>query len=109
MSFVGGDVGNSAAINFLTGIAESGVTYPYFLPLADGDLLFYHRDRVAGNGLSYLKRFDNETDTWSDVHAPWISNEDSPNAPINYNTYPHDFGVDSNGGLHATWDLSLQR
>lgn len=48
---------------------ESAVTYPKFLTLPDGDVLFLFRELGSGNGDWYLNRYDTGTDTWSPVHA----------------------------------------
>ena len=48
---------------------ESGVTYPKFLALPDGDVLFLFRELGSGNGDWYLNRYDTGTGTWSPVHA----------------------------------------
>jgi hypothetical protein len=48
---------------------ESGVTYPKFQTLPDGDVIFLFREVGSGNGDWYLNRYDTVTDTWSPVHT----------------------------------------
>lgn len=46
---------------------EDAVTYPQFLKLPDGDLLFVFREVASGNGDTYLNRWDTATHTWDNV------------------------------------------
>ena len=48
---------------------EDRVTYPKFLTLPDGDVLFLFREGGSGNGDWFLDRYDTANDTWSPVHA----------------------------------------
>lgn len=48
---------------------EAVVTYPQFLRLPDGDLLFLFREGYSGNGDTYLNRYDLATHAWSPVHS----------------------------------------
>ena len=48
---------------------ENTVTYPIFLTLPDGDLLFLFREGAAGRADWYLNRYDTGTDQWSPLHA----------------------------------------
>ena len=48
---------------------ESGVTYPKFQTLPDGDVLFLFREGGSGSGDWFLNRYDTATDTWAPVHA----------------------------------------
>src|SRR5262249_49125040 len=48
MSLIGASVGNSAAVNNMTGLYNTSVTYPVFYNLPDGDLLFQYRNGVSG-------------------------------------------------------------
>lgn len=47
---------------------EATVTYPQFLKLPDGDLLFLFREGGSGAGDTYLNRYDTATATWDNVH-----------------------------------------
>lgn len=48
---------------------ENAVTYPQFLRLPDGDLLYLFREVASGNGDTYVNRFDITTRTWANVHG----------------------------------------
>jgi BNR repeat-containing family member/F5/8 type C domain/Concanavalin A-like lectin/glucanases superfamily/Bacterial TSP3 repeat len=48
---------------------ENTVTYPQFLRLPDGDLLFIFREVASGNGDTYVNRYDIATHTWANVHG----------------------------------------
>lgn len=47
---------------------ENAVTYPQFLTLPDGDLLYLFREGASGSGDTYLNRYDIATHTWAPVH-----------------------------------------
>jgi len=47
---------------------ETQVTYPKFVTLPDGDLLFMFRMGMYGNGDWYLHRYTTSTATWAPVH-----------------------------------------
>lgn len=47
---------------------ENAVTYPQFLTLPDGDLLYLFREGASGSGDTYLNRYDTATRTWDNVH-----------------------------------------
>jgi BNR repeat-containing family member len=48
---------------------ESSVTYPQFLKLPGGDLLFIFREGASGNGDTYINRYSISTLTWTNVHG----------------------------------------
>lgn len=84
---------------------ETRVTYPEFVNLADGDLLFYYRNGGSGNGDLRLNRYDTQTDAWSQVSAPLIDNASSGSAfPHTVNAYWNTPQVADNGDLHLTWN-----
>src|SRR5690606_32528182 len=71
---------------------ESAVTYPQFLRLPDGDLLFLFRRHSSGNGAAFLTRYSVADKTWRSVHAsggglqqPFISGMWAPT--FDYNPY----------------------
>ncbi|MEN1678383.1 MAG: BNR-4 repeat-containing protein [Planctomycetota bacterium] len=102
LAFIGDSVGNSGAINTMTGSQESRTTYPNFIRIpGSDDLLFNYRTGGSGNGVYRINRFDNATDTWDWADEVWINNTDA--SGLTYNAYPHNLSYDSNGGLHATW------
>lgn len=80
----------------MTGRNEHRVSYPQFLRLPDGDLLFFHRDGGSGRGNLVLSRYTTATRTWSQVHASLIDGEARRSA------YPA-MTVDARGGLHLAW------
>lgn len=80
----------------MTGQLESRVTYPAFLSLPDGDLLFFHRDGGSGRGNLVLSRYRVRDRAWSRVHANLINGEGVRSA------YPA-CTVDSQGRLHLAW------
>jgi hypothetical protein len=51
----------------MIGTNEYSVTYPQFITAGDGSLLFLHRTGGAGNGDSYLNRYNVTTMTWARV------------------------------------------
>ena len=48
---------------------ENTVTYPQFLKLPAGDLLFIFREGASGNGDTYINRYSIATKTWANVHG----------------------------------------
>ena len=84
---------------------ETGLTYPEFVNLDDGDVLFYYRNGGSGNGDLRLNRYDTQTDTWSQVMAPVIDNASSGSTyPYTVNAYWNTPLVGDNGDLHLTWN-----
>jgi hypothetical protein len=85
---------------------EGNVTYPQFLPLPGGDLLYKFREGGSGNGDNFLNRYSSATRTWTNVHrsgsaqAPFIKGTGW--AP-NYNAYWQMPCLDSVGRLHLVW------
>jgi hypothetical protein len=51
----------------MVGTEETSVSYPAFLRLSGGDLLFFYRNGESGNGDTYLNRYAIGSDTWSRV------------------------------------------
>ncbi|MBE2214215.1 MAG: BNR-4 repeat-containing protein, partial [Opitutaceae bacterium] len=80
----------------MTGRLETKVTYPAFLRLPEGDLLFAYRDGASGRGNLVLNRYATATRTWSQVHASLIDGEGERSA------YPA-FHVDRRGTVHLAW------
>lgn len=87
---------------------ESQVTYPQFLRLPDGDLLFLFREVASGNGDTYVNRYDLATHAWTNVHgsastqSPFIKGTGwSPN----YNAYLNmpQLGGPDGDDLILTW------
>ncbi|MES2474847.1 MAG: BNR-4 repeat-containing protein [Verrucomicrobiota bacterium] len=87
---------------------ENLVTYPQFLRLPDGDLLYFFREVASGNGDAFMNRYDIATSTWSNVHisantqAPFIKGTGwNPN----YNPYLNmpQLGGPDGDDLIITW------
>lgn len=107
MNLVGGNVGNSAALNSMTGLYNTSVTYPAFYNLPDGDLLFMYRNGSSGNGDYRLRRYDTATDQWSELGAGadkiWLGRQAPGSSLPEVNAYPNQLAFDSQGNIHATW------
>jgi hypothetical protein len=75
------------------------VTYPRFISMPNGNLLFECRFRWSGYGDSYLREYDGTTKKWTLI-GRYVQGEDvQPDACayINGMTY------DNSGKLHVTW------
>jgi hypothetical protein len=86
---------------------ENSVTYPQFLKLPDGDLLYLFREVTSGNGDTFLNRYDTATRTWDNVHRsgstqlPFIK---GTGWTPNYNAYPNMPQLGGDGDdLFLTW------
>lgn len=80
----------------MLGEHESNVTYPQFLTLPDGRLMFLYRDGSSGNGNLVVNRLDPETQTWSRLHDVLIDGQGQRNAYWQA-------AVDARGSLHVSW------
>ena len=88
---------------------ENTVTYPQFLKLPDGDLLFVFREIASGNGETFITRWDTDTHTWIPVHmnggvqAPFIKGTWAP--AYDYNAYLNmpQLGGPDGDDLIMTW------
>jgi len=85
---------------------ENTVTYPQWLTLPNGDLLYLFREGASGSGDTYLNRYFRATQTWSNVHLngstqlPFIKGRGwTPD----YNAYPNMPCLDPAGNLHLIW------
>ena len=86
-------------------------TYPQFLTMPNGDLLFFCRrggpGGGSGGGDSYLNRYVLSSHTWTNVNMtngvfqPFIKGYWS--ASDNYNAYPNMPCLDAAGNLFLTW------
>jgi hypothetical protein len=90
--------------NTMTG-AENNVTYPQFLLLPGGDLLFLFRQGTSGAGDTFINRYSRATGTWTNQQynaglKPFIKGTGwSPD----YNCYPNLPCLDTNGNLTFVW------
>ena len=80
----------------MLGREESSVTYPAFIRLKSGDLLFFYRDGRSGRGNLVLNRYSTAATTWTRVHDKLIDGEGARSA------YPS-FHYDRRGSLHLAW------
>ncbi len=107
MQFMGGNDGNAAAPNSMTGLYNGGVTYPDFYNLPDGDLLYTWRNGGSGSGDYRVRRYDAATTTWDDLGAGatniWLGRRAPGSTLPDVNGYPNELAFDSNGAIHATW------
>jgi rhamnogalacturonyl hydrolase YesR len=80
----------------MLGREESSVTYPAFVRLRDGDLLFFYRDGRSGRGNLVLNRYSAADTTWTRLHDKLIDGEGARSA------YPA-VHYDRRGTLHLAW------
>ncbi|WP_298327070.1 BNR repeat-containing protein [Haloactinopolyspora sp.] len=77
---------------------ESSVTYPVFLRLQDGTLVFRYREGSSGNGVDIYNAYDEATDQWRALlETPVLDGEGERNA---YAAKPR-LGPD--GDYHMVW------
>lgn len=81
----------------MTGQREDRVTYPQFLRLPDGDLVFFYRDGRSGRGNLVLNRYAAKSGAWTQVHGSLIDGEGQRSA------YPA-MTTDARGTLHLAWN-----
>jgi hypothetical protein len=87
--------------------AEGSVTYPQFLTLPDGDLLYLFREGGSGSGDTYLNRYNLVTRSWTNVHYSggqqmFIKGRGAGWSP-DYNAYPNMPQLDADGNFYLTW------
>ncbi len=80
----------------MTGRHEDSVTYPAFLRLPAGDLLFFYRDGQSGRGNLVLNRYRISNHSWTQAQANLIDGEGRRSAYSNAT-------VDGKGVLHLAW------
>jgi hypothetical protein len=81
----------------MTSRKENRVTYPQFVNLRDGTLLFFYRDGASGNGDLCVNRYRVEDRTWEPVHHPVISGAGQ------FNPYWCRPAVGTDGSLQLAW------
>jgi hypothetical protein len=81
----------------MTGEREDRVTYPQFLRLPSGDLVFFYRDGQSGRGNLVLNRYSTASRRWTQVHPNLIDGGGRRSA------YPA-LMVDAEGRLHLAWN-----
>ena len=92
-----GDI-TSWVVGTMIGSEESSVTYPAFVRGADGRLLFFYRDGVAGNGDVYLNAWEAKERRWRRV-AKLLDGRASGESP-----YLHHVAVDDLGRIHVMYE-----
>lgn len=80
----------------MIGADEERVTYPAFVSLPDGTLLFFYRDGRAGHGDVYLNRLASEGEHWQRV-GMLVAGRGSDESP-----YLNHVAVGSDGALHVS-------
>lgn len=81
------------------GVTVPDVTYPRFINKPDGNLLFECRYKLSGDGDSYLREYDGNTNKWSLVGRYVQGMDSNPNACAYINRMDYDI----NGRLHVSW------
>lgn len=77
---------------------ETSVTYPQFVKLKDGTLLFFYRNGVSGNGDTRLNVYNTATKTWAERQANFI------NATLSEESaYINHVAVDKDNVIHVMW------
>lgn len=80
----------------MLGVEEERVTYPAFVSLPDGTLLFFYRDGRAGRGDVYLNRLAAGSDRWERV-GMLVGGSRSEESP-----YLNHVAVGRDGALHIS-------
>ncbi|MEZ4637247.1 MAG: BNR repeat-containing protein [Caldilineaceae bacterium] len=80
----------------MTGQVEDKVTYPQFDRLAGGDLLFFYRDGMSGNGNLMLNRYSTRTQQWTQIQNGFIDGEGERNAYWQ-------IAIDRHETIHLSW------
>lgn len=80
----------------MTGQIEDKVTYPQFYRLAGGDLLFFYRDGMSGNGNLMLNRYHTRTQQWTQIQNGFIDGEGERNAYWQ-------IAIDRHETIHLSW------
>ncbi|MDW7979279.1 MAG: BNR-4 repeat-containing protein [Verrucomicrobiales bacterium] len=90
---------------------ESTATYPQFLSLPNGDLLYLYRKGWAGSGDYYINRYSRITRTWTNVHrsgnvaVPFIK---GTGWRPDYSPYLNMPCVDTLGNIYLVWTWRYQ-
>ena len=89
---------------------ENTVTYPQWLRMTNGDLLYLFREGSSGSGDTYLNHYYRSSQTWSNVHVnagqqPFLKGRTwTPD----YNAYPNMPVLDTDGTFHLIWTWRYQ-
>ncbi|MCU0783935.1 MAG: BNR-4 repeat-containing protein, partial [Verrucomicrobia bacterium] len=85
---------------------ENSVTYPQFLNLPNGDLLYVFREGGSGNGDLFLNRYRIASQTWTNVHLTGnsqLSFIKGTGWTPNYNAYWQQPCVNAAGNIFLIW------
>jgi hypothetical protein len=84
---------------------ETSVTYPQFLTMANGDLLFLYRVGESGGGNTFLNRWLLASQKWTNVTVTNGTAEPFIQGlwPTSYNAYNQMPCLDANGNLYLVW------
>lgn len=97
----------------MIGPDEGRVSYPKFFNLPDGTLLFLYRDGVAGDGDTFLNRYDPTAGQWGRVHKLVDGGSDSvsfyPNHVSTRDGSIHIAGVWRSGSPNTARDVTYLR
>ncbi|MBR1575496.1 MAG: BNR repeat-containing protein [Bacteroidales bacterium] len=91
-----GDISTIRRVDSLVGREEDRVTYPHFIPMSDGGLLFHYRYGRSGNGVEIYDRMDPEGNWTRWLDTPLTDGRDRMNA---YMTEPRVVGA----FYHTVW------
>ena len=80
----------------MTGLNEQKLTYPEFYNLSDGNLLFFFRNGVSGQGNLVINKYNVESGKWIQLHENLIDGEGKRNAYWQA-------CVDAKGTVHLSW------
>ena len=92
--------------------AENNVTYPQFLTMPNGDMLFIFRQGTSGAGDTFINRYNRITQTWTNqqfnagqkpfIKGTWTTNYLGQTV-VDYNCYPNMPCLSTNGDLYFIW------
>ena len=93
-----GEIGSFEQVKQMVGRDEERCTYPVFLTLADGRLVFQYRSGRSGDGSTFLNIYDVESRAWRRlVDGPVFDGEKKRNA------YPLAPVAGPDGMFHLSW------
>lgn len=80
----------------MLGQQESAISYPQFLKLRNGKILFMYREGESGNGNLVINSYNLINKSWERLHGKLIDGEGKRNAYWQTN-------VDNKGRIHISW------
>ncbi len=82
-------------------------TYPRFVTVPDGNLLFYFRLGASGNGNSFYSFYDGSTQKWSEykmfINKGGMYSDHFNDSEADRSAYPNPATFEPDGKLHFTW------